>query len=375
MSRKKLLTFCQHCHMLCRLYVAVNDGKIESITNGMGVECMKGVHSGELIYHPDRILYPMKRSGERGKGRWDRISWDEALDMTAKRFGEIKKSYGPGALSTIRGCGHKDIPGYASFLVSHVLGTPNLLDINRQCNWPAVIGERPTYGEGVLTERGVDYLHSGCILIWGANPTHTRPPLGKEISIAQKKGAKVIVIDPRPPDGFGPGRRPPDLWLRVKPGSDACLALAMIKIVIDEKLYNEDFVNNWCVGFEELKTHVQKYTLEMAEKTTWVPKEKILKTARLFSSTSPSCLHTRLGTTAQHVNAAQTGRALAIFFALAGDIDVPGGNLLNDELGGFRHHRSMARFPVFPPGVEEKRYGADKYPFLCSPMGKMDFFR
>ncbi len=340
----------------------------------MGIEGIKAIHSDELIYHPDRVIYPLKRVGDKGEGRWSRISWVEALDIMAERFGEIKKKYGPEAICTIRGCGHKDTASYASFLFSHVIGTPNLMDINRQCNWPTVIGEMVTYGEGLLTERSADYLRSKCILIWGANPKHNRPPQDREIFLAQRNGAKIIVIDPRPPEGMGPGGRPVDLWLRVKPGTDCYLALAIINTIINEKLYDEDFVNNWCIGFEELRRHIQKYTLNEAEKVTWVPQQKIVEAARLFSTIKPSSIHSRLGAGAQHVNATQTSRAIAIIASLAGNIDVPGGNLISDDLGGFRHQRSMAQFPIFPPGIEQKRYGADKYPFLCSAKGKMDFF-
>ncbi|MBW1829959.1 MAG: molybdopterin-dependent oxidoreductase, partial [Deltaproteobacteria bacterium] len=95
---------------------------------------------------------------------------------------------------------------------------------------------------------------------------------------------------------------------------------------------------------------------------------------RTFSTTKPSCLYTRLGSSAQHINATQSARAISIFFALSGSLDVPGGNLLVNPLEGYRHQRTMSQWPSFPPGVEEKRLGADSYPFICSPRGKMDHF-
>lgn len=369
-----MITFCQHCHMKCRLYVSVINGKIQSIKNRMGITDIKCIRSDELIYHRDRMIYPLKRIGKKGEGRWNRISWDEALNIMAERFGEVKRTYGPEAIATALGCGHKDNAYCATFLFSHAIGTPNVLDINRQCTIPTGIAEITTFGESILQEPGPDLLHSKCILIWGANPRHTRLPFEKHICLAQKKGAKIIVIDPRPPERLEEQCKSDCLWLRVKPGSDAFLALSMINFIINEKLYNENFVYNWCIGFDELKKHVRKYTLEMAERITWVPKEKIIEAARLFSSTNPSCLHTRLGASAQHVNGSQTGRAIAVFVALGGNIDVPGGNLLGDPLGGFRHPRTMSQLPAFPSGVEEKRFGSDKYPFICSPKGKMDFF-
>lgn len=109
MNKERALTFCQHCHMKCRLYVTVNNGVIQSIENGMGIADYKGVCAPELLYHPDRILYPLKRTGERGEGQWTRISWEEALDLMAGRFGEIKKRRGSEAIATILGCGHKQM--------------------------------------------------------------------------------------------------------------------------------------------------------------------------------------------------------------------------------------------------------------------------
>lgn len=374
MHKEKLLTFCQHCHMKCRLFVTVKNGRLESIRNAMGVHGIKGVDSHELVYHTDRLTHPLKRVGKRGEGRWSRVSWDEALDMMAEQFGKILKTHGPEAVATIIGCGHKEMAYCASFLFSHVLGTPNVLDINRQCNIPTLIGSNLTFGENLLTELEPDFSRSACILLWGANPMHTYPPIDRDIGVARKKGAKIIVIDPRPPEKVLSPCDPEPLWLRVKPGTDAFLALAMIKVIIDEKLYEADFVKSWCVGFEHLKERVEGYTLEEAEQKTWVPKEKIVDAVRLFSTTKPSCLYTRLGASALHINATQTARAISIFFALSGSIDVPGGNLLGNPLGGYRHQRTMSQFPQFPPGVEERRYGAGDYPFISGPKGASAFF-
>ena len=373
-SQKKL-TFCQHCHMHCRLFVTVKDNKIQSIKNTMGIEGIKGIHANELIDHPDRLTSPLKRAGKRGRGQWEKISWDAAIDMMARRFGRIKSKYGPEAIATIIGCGHKEMPYYATFLFSHVIGTPNVLDINRQCSIPTLIGSTVTFGGNLLTELEPDFQRSRCILLWGANPKHTYPPLDRDIVAARKKGAKIIVVDPRPPENVTSGGSGQDLWLRVKPGTDGILALAMTRVIIDENLYDADFVDRWCLGFRELKKHVRSYSLQEAEKITTVPATRIREAARVFRTTKPACLYTRLGSSAQQINATQSARALSIFFALAGSIDVPGGNLLANSLGGYRHQRTMSQLPEFPPGVEERRYGANTYPFIGSPKGKMEFFR
>jgi anaerobic selenocysteine-containing dehydrogenase len=227
-----------------------------------------------------------------------------------------------------------------------------------------------TTGERMLGDIGPDYQRSKCILIWGASPRHNRPAAERDINIARSKEAKLICIDPRPPerlDFFKLGLPPADLWLRIRPGTDAALALAMTNIVIKEGLYNRSFVDRWCAGFEDLKKHVQDFTPEKAEEITWVPKEQIIEATRLFAKTKPSCLHTRLGAGSQHINATQTVRAISIFQALAADIDVPGGNLVSSDLAGFRTPEITTQILRPPAEVDGKRIGRSEFPLLSGP--------
>ena len=217
---------------------------------------------------------------------------------------------------------------------------------------------------------GPDYQRSKCILIWGASPRHNRPAAERDINIARSKGAKLICIDPRPPerlDLFKLGLPPADLWLRIRPGTDAALALGMIQIAIREDLYDKSFVNRWCSGFGSLQGHVEPFTPEKVEEITWIPKEKILEAVRLYARNKPSCLHTRLGAGSQHINATQTVRAINIFHSLVGDIDVPGGNLISSNLGGFRTPEMITQILRPPAEVDKKRIGAQMFPFLSGP--------
>ena len=252
-------------------------------------------------------------------------------------------------------------------LFAHLIGTPTVLDINHQCTLPANHAERLTYGDRILWDIGPDYQRSRCILIWGANPRHNRPAAERDIAIARSKGATVIWIDPRPPeqvDRFNLHLPAAHLWLRIRPGTDAALCLAMIHVIIEERLFDQRFVERWCVGFEDLRAHVQRYTPEKAAEITWIPKEQIIEAARLFARQKPSCIHSRLGSGSQQVNATQTVRAIAILLSIVGSIDIPGGNLLNDPLGGFRTPNDMGHILRPPPEVEAKRIGAREFPFL-----------
>lgn len=244
------------------------------------------------------------------------------------------------------------------------------MDINHQCTDPAIFAERMTTGERMMGDIGPDYQRSKCVLIWGANPRHNRPAAERDINIARSKGAKLICIDPRPPerlDFFKLGLPPADLWLRIRPGTDAALALGMIRIAIKEDLYNKRFVDRWCLGLESLKAHVEPFSSEKVEEITWIPKEKIFEAVRLYAGNKPSCLHTRLGAGSQHINATQTVRAINIFHALVGDIDVPGGNLISSDLGGFRTPEIIAQILRPPAEVDEKRIGSQIFPFLGGP--------
>ena len=374
MGAKTILTFCQHCQMKCRLFCRVADGKITHIANAMGVEGVKAINTQELIYHPDRLLYPLKRIGERGEGKWQRISWDEALDTMASRFGEIKDKYGPQAIATVRGCGHKQMARLATILFSHVIGTPNVLDVNEACNVPSHIAGKLTMGDSTILDDGAAHFqHSKCILLWGSNMRHNRSPQELLINRSQADGAKLIVVDPRPPERLdieGLGVVPADIWLRLRPGTDAALALGMVNVIINEGIYNKDFVDNWCVGFDELKERVQEYPPDKVADITWVPEEQIIEAARLFATTKPSCLHIRLGGGGGlNTNCTQSSRAVTILTAVAGDIDVRGGNVLYGGLGGFRPIRSISYIPELPflPGVEEKRLGAKEFPVQSAP--------
>lgn len=375
MTEKGHLTFCQHCHMKCRISVTVADGRAVQVKNLMGVDCPKSGCSAELVNHPERIINPLKRTGDRGGGGWKPIRWDEALDIMASSFTRIRDRFGALANGVTLGCAHKEATYHATFLFSHVMGTPNVIDINRQCNIPELIGTMVTFGDGTfLAETGPDFINSRCILLWGANPAHTYPPIARDIRRACRKGARLIVVDPRPPEVMGFGDVPSVVWLAVRPGTDACLALAMLNTIVERGWYDKCFVRQWCVGFERLREHLTRYSPEHAEEVTRVPKDTLVEAARLFCSITPSCLYARLGAISQHINATQTARALALLVALGGTIDRAGGNMLSHGLGGFRHLRTMSQFPQFPAGVEERRDGARIYPFISAPKESAGFF-
>jgi len=175
-----------------------------------------------------------------------------------------------------------------------------------------------------MQERGPDIDHTECILIWGANPLNAHPPIGRKMQQAKRSGqAKMIVVDPRKTKHAEIA----DYWLQLRPGSDDALALGMINVIINEKLYDQQFVEKWCIGFEQLAERVKEYTPERVSKITWIPPEVIRAVSRLYANAQGAVLYHRVAVE-HHSNAIQTLRAFALLIAITGNIDAPGGNVI-----------------------------------------------
>jgi thiosulfate reductase/polysulfide reductase chain A len=359
---KIIRSICQACHCNCGVLVHVEDGKVTRVTGdpghpmNRGFICVKGQAQPELLYHPDRLKYPMKRTGERGQGKWRRISWDDALDEISARLTKIQEKYGAESIAVMTGTGPRTGNNTARLLCL-MLGTPNRISVdNHICFAPSTIAESATYGVmTTMMEIGPDYRNAECIVVWGANPLVSHPPRGQEIVQAKRKrDAKLIVIDPRRTELAAMA----DLWLQVRPGTDLALALGMINVIIDEGLYDKEFVANWCHGFDELKNHVNEYTPEKVAEITWLSPDSIREAARLYATTKPAVLHHRIGLE-HNINSTQADRACAILIALTSNLDVKGGNLFQMLPEGFANPCNQLNFP---PAVQAKRIGEKEYP-------------
>ena len=228
--------------------------------------CIKGATIPDVMYHPDRLQYPIKRAGARGEGKWQRISWDEALDTIAGRLKEIKEKYGPEAIHVSCGSGQKHIGIQATKIAERLWPTPNTHLGRYTCIHPDVMANSVTFGDTITYEFGPDYVDAKCIVFWGSEPDVATPAQARVVHRALRRGAKLIVIDPRPI----PMAKRADLWLRIRPGTDMALALAMQHVIINEGIYDKEFVEKYCFGFDQLKDHVQKYTPEWAAGVTSV---------------------------------------------------------------------------------------------------------
>jgi len=313
------------CQAGCGLIVHLENGEIVKIAGdpespvNRGKLCVKGAASLDYLRHPARLKYPLRRTGERGSGRWERIPWDEALDTVADQLLNAKTAYGPESVVFMRGSFKGGYEGAYLARFANAFGAPNIASMASVCFQPRVNGSVFTHGFNPVPD--YDYPPA-CMLVWGANLHETRFGEGLDTLEALQKGSKLIVVDPRK---FHLSRKV-EIWLQLRPGSDLALALALIHVVIAERLYDRSFVDRWTIGFDELKKHVEQYPPEAIEKITWVPVSLIKDAARLYATSKPAVL--QAGNAIDHNgNNFQTARAFAILRAITGNLGVPGGEL------------------------------------------------
>lgn len=338
---------CNLCYRMCGVLVYVDNGKVTAVEGdpecpaNMGRLCIKGRASIETLYHPDRLKYPLKRVGARGEGKWQRVSWDEALESIARAMNKAKKEYGPESVVF----SHGDPKGFEHYIVRlcNVFGTPNICDTRTVCSIPRRFGATITYGYSTIgTDVSPDLdCPPACMLMWGANIAFTHLPNYVRLGPALKKGMKLVVIDPRKTRLAAKA----DLWLQPRPKTDLALALGMMNIIISEGLFDRSFINEWTVGFDRLRDHIKDYPLEKVEEITWVPKEKIIEAARLYATTKPASIQDG-NAMDDDLNSVQTARAIAILRAITGNLGVPGGDIDWADL-------PLGLKPTYAPGQKE----------------------
>ncbi len=324
-------SICRMCHGVCGVNVHLEEGRVVKVTGdpdhpmSRGYICSKGRASPEFLYHPERLQYPLKRAGAKGENKWTRISWDEALDTVAERLLRFKNEHGPESVALALGTGRPYM--FMSARFANAFGTPNVVTYAHACYLPRVMASFVTCGMPlpICDFYGFGGVEPACVLVWGCNIEETGSSdgmCGHQITRTLRRGARSIVVDPRET----PRAAKADLWAQVRPGTDAALALAMLHVIIEEKLYDKEFVEKYRCGFDRLVERVKEYPPSRAAEITWVPEETIREMARLYATTKPACMLWGNGLD-QSPNCFQTARALLILRAVTGNIDVPGGDV------------------------------------------------
>ncbi len=351
---KKIRTVCRSCHGGCGVIAHVQDGRVvkiegdpESPISG-GTLCSKGLAITQLAYHPDRILHPMKKT----KGGWSRISWDEALDTIAYEFKKVIRHHGPQSLFIGQGTGRDYESHFSRF--GNMLGTPNVLTAGHMCYLSRIGASLITCGRFPIC----DYAGGPkCIVLWGVNPLWTNPDEYKGVDFwkAYKKGARLLVIDPR--RNFYTQKA--DLWLQIRPGTDAALALAFLNVIIEEGIYDKEFVANYIHGWEALVERVKQYPPEKVEKITWIPSELIREAAKFYALTKPAAIHWGVPTE-QNINCTDFTRTAIGLMAVTGNLDAPGGNVFRVP-PPVRTVSQFSAHDALTPEQRKARLGGEQY--------------
>lgn len=339
-----------------------------------GTICRLGEHSAEIVYSKDRLLYPVRRKGPKGSYDFERISWDEAYNIIVDRLNKIKSEHGPEAVSIYTGRGGFELAmcdiyqpkGVTVSSTSSVLfpfGSPNSMGVGALCYVSfAMIAPHVTMG-GMLINMYSDIENAQLIVVWGANPATDCPPLDlRRITDAHNRGAKVIVIDPRQ---TMTAKLTDAKWIPIRPGTDGALALGMCNVIIEEELYDESFARNWTAGFDDFVQYVQHFRAEVVERITGVPAEKIRSVAREIAEAKGASpvMYSGLEYSDSGVQAI---RAAHVLWALAGQLDVPGGRCFTMRKNHFPINRDRH---IANPDVR-KALGCDRFPVYSMYRGE-----
>lgn len=325
--QQEFFTFCHVCPGHCAVKATVEDGKVVDIMpdreSGLPNELCpvkKGRLSiPEVLNHPDRLKYPMKRAGKRGEGKWERISWDEALNTIATTMLDLKEKYGPESVAW--GLGEpKGLEFAFAQRFATAWGTPNVITPGWCCGIPSGMASALTYGWNVVPD---EEHPSKMVVLWAINNNHTSGGMRREtFERALDSGAKLIVVDPRKTDVASIA----DLWVRPRPNSDGALGMGLLKVVVDEGLYDKGFVEQWCDGFDKLVDELKTFTLKDVEEMTWVPEKTIREFAAMYATTRPATI--QWGNALDTVSTAfPSAKAIAILRAICGNLNVPGGEM------------------------------------------------
>lgn len=353
---------CCHCPMACGLLAHVEGNRVIGLTGdpqhplSRGFICIKGERAHEYHGHPGRLDFPLKRVGRRGEGRWERISWDQAMDEIAAKLQHLRDRYGPESVALAHGTFHGPECGIGLRFLN-LFGSPNSSGMGIPCAGPALEAESLTYGFGPTYISPPIPGTTRCIVIWGSRPSASQPPVWQAILACQDAGAKLIVVDPIRTEEAERA----DLWLQIRPGSDGALALGWLYVIIEEELYDRAFVQQWGFGFDALRERVRAYPPERVAEVTWIPAERIIEAARLYATHQPAILNWGVANAQIGRNALQTERAKAILRAITGSLDRPGGTLLIGPPSQALIMPDLEMYDALPREQRQKKLGADRF--------------
>jgi anaerobic selenocysteine-containing dehydrogenase len=375
------VTFCPLCISRCGATATVEDGRLLALRpapkhpTGQAL-CVKGKAAPEIVYHPDRLLTPLRRTAPKGARDpgWESISWDQALDTITTRLTAIAEESGPEAV--VFGSASPSTSAISDSVdwvvrLKRAFGSPNFCSYLELCGWGRFMASIYTYGEPVPGAYLPDLDNAGCILFWGYNPSVARLAHATATTAALRRGAKLIVVDPRRAGLASKAHQ----WLRVRPGTDGALALSVTHVMLERGWYDAEFLRDWTNAFDVIdgrvvldliKAECARFEPRAAAEVTGVPADQIVATAQLLWDARPVAFYTWSGLE-QHSNATQTVRAIGQLYALTGCIDAPGGNVLftsvpTNPIDGAELLSPQQRAKAI--GVQDRPLGPARFEFI-----------
>ena len=326
-------TNCHFCGYLCGFLATVEDGRIVDLqvdpsrypySEKTLAGCRRWRMNLQTLDGPDRVNYPLKRVGDRGSNQWQRVTWDEALDDIAARLSALAEKHGPETLASMIGGPHTSFWPLHRFL--NLFGTPNNMGIGQICWNPRIWMDVITFGWTV--EADLIPGLTECFFIWGTNPAYSdNSSFWQALRDYAKGPGTLVVIDPC----FTPMASLAHRWIPVRPGTDVVFALGLLHVIINEDLYDHEFVEAWTHGFDELVAHVQPYTPAFVAEHCGISEDDVLFAARTFANARAAALVSGRGIDQVGRNVAPCHRAICCLRAITGNLDKPGSCVIMDK--------------------------------------------
>ncbi len=372
-SIKRLI--CTFCNCNCGVLAHVREGKIVRITGNPdnaisgGYVCRRIKYAIKWLYHPEQLKYPLKRLGARGENKWQRITWEQALGEIAEKLGALKEKYGPETLAvtegTLRGAQFWERSRFCN-----LFGNPhNVFHPGTACALNRfALGHTIAGYEVSQKDPGAEFLlkHTNCFVLWGTDKTSSDPRgIGQALRERRKRPIRFIVVDPR----VTKTAEVADFHLQLRPGTDCALALGWTNVIINEQLYDKDFVRDWTVGFDELAGRAQEYPPQLVSEITGVRTDDIVRSARMFADSKPAVIIAGCATDQIGLNGTRVEQVNAINQALTGNIDIIGGSMMNgigprNDKGRFIRDVELEALDSVSGEQRRKQIGFDRFKIM-----------
>ncbi len=358
----RVLTVCPYCGSGCQIYLTVENGSILGAEPGPGRTneselCLKGYYGWDFLKNTKRLTARLTKPLLRYKRTDDfqEVSWEEAIGFAAEKLQAIKQKYGPEAImatGSARGPGNEANYIMQKF-VRAVLGSNNIDHCARVCHGSSVAGLAATLGNGAMSNSIPEIEDTKCVFIFGYNAADSHPIVARRILKAKEKGAKIIVTDPR----FTEQARVADLWLPIKNGTNMALVNAFGHVLLAERLYKPEYVEQFTEGFETYQKVVARYTPEYAETITGIPAQDIRKAARMYANAPSATILWGMGVT-QFGQAVDVVKGLSSLALLTGNFGRPHVGVgpvrgQNNVQGACDHGALPNMFPGYQPVADK----------------------